>query len=71
MSHRFSEFYPDIGHYKDGDTEFYEVLYAVGFDTFDEAYEFERLLRESDTFNKEIERLAKKASNNEEEGTKK
>ena len=62
MSHIFSEFYPDIGHYKDGETEFYEVLYAVGFDTFDEAYRFEAMLYESDVFNKEIERLAQAAS---------
>ena len=67
MAHRFSEFYPDIGHYKDGETEFYEVLYAVGFDTFEEASRFESMLYESDVFNKEIERLAQAASTCKEE----
>lgn len=66
MSYRFSEFYPDIGHYKDVDTEFYEVLYAVGFDTFEEAYKFETLLNGSDLFNQEIERIARIATESEE-----
>lgn len=63
MGYKFREFYPDVGHYKDIDTEFYEVLYAVGFDTFDEADRFMSMLEESHVFNQEIERLAKIASN--------
>ena len=67
MSFRFKEFYPDIGHCEDGDTEFYEVLYAVGFDTFDEAYRFAAMLEESKTFNQEIEQIAKAACEGEED----
>ena len=67
MAHRFSEFYPDIGHYEDGDDSFFEVLFAVGFDTFEEADRFQFLLSQSTEFNELVGRIAMKAVRFEEE----
>lgn len=61
MAYRFSEFYPDISHCKDKYDSFFEVLFAVGFDTFEEANEFQFLLSQSTEFNELVERIAMKA----------